>query len=136
MPDAKPLPILVFVSKTKVSSTAYKALPSVTSDVDTICLTVNVIATSCTVEVAVTISPSVNVNAVFNESGLSSNSTIDVAASEKAVAEAITAVAPEELPVIFVPITSEPIALPIGVTLIIVLLDQLPAEALIINLFG
>ena len=127
---------MVFVSKTKASSATYIAPPSVAVVVATICLTVNVIATSCTVEVAVTISPSVNVNAVFNESGLSSNSTIDVLPSTNSFAEATIAVASDDFPVKVAPTTSDPIAVVDGETLIIVLLDQLPSETRIIYLFG
>ena len=50
---------------------------------------------SCTVEVACNFSPSMKVNLVLIESGLSSNSTIAAPPSENEVAEAIIAVASE-----------------------------------------
>ena len=54
----------------------YKALEFVTTGTSTICLTVNVISTSASLAVVITVSPSVNSKRSLIEALLSSNSTI------------------------------------------------------------
>ena len=91
---------------------------------------------SCTVDVVLKISPSIKVNLVLIESGLSSNSTIAAPPSENEIAEAIIAVAPEVLPSIIVPTASNTSIFERGAARIIILLPHLPSEARIIYLFG
>ena len=85
----------------------------------------------------VIVSPLVKANVSLGDDLLSSNSTIAAPPSLKDVAEATTAFSPDDQPIITPPTDSDA-AIPAvrGATRIIVLLAQLPSDALIINLFG
>ena len=130
--SAKPLPTLV--STVMRSPSEYKIPPSETAPDDTIPLIVNDMDTSWTVEIAVTVSPLVNVPT--NESGLICNSAIVTPAWLRVDTSITLAVAPEVPPVIFCPIISVDIELALGVVLRSVCLSHLPSEAFIIYLFG
>ena len=124
-----PLPRLSIL---RVSDTLFNIPSFVTADVVIWDDTVNVTSTSLVVDVAVIVSPSVNVPTIF----CNSNSVTAKFPCVKVDEDTTTAVAPDVPPVIIWLITSEPSMLAAAETLSVTFWPQLPSEALIILSVG
>ena len=115
-----------------VSDTLFSIPSFVTVDVVICDDTVNVTSTSLVLDVAVIVSPSVNVPTIF----CNSNSVTAKLPCVNVDEDTTTAVAPDDAPVISWLITSSPVTLAAAVTLNITFWPQLPSEALIILSVG